>query len=99
VKPKVTSYGSPWQNGIAERFFLSTRTDLLNHVVIFIEDHFHHLMSEYIDYYNGDRYHLSVGRDSPLGRKIQQKLFEYCKVKSVPILGGLQHRYEWKQVA
>jgi len=39
IKPKVTSYNSPWQNGVAERFVLSARTDLFNHVVVFSEDH------------------------------------------------------------
>jgi len=99
VKPKVTSYRSPWQNGLAERFVLSARSDLLNHVIIFGEDHLRRLMKKYINYYNGDRCHLSVGRDSPLSRDIQQKPFESCKVKSIPKLGGLQHKYEWKQVA
>jgi len=99
VKPKVTSYQSLWQNGVVERFVLSARTDLFNHIIVFSEDYLHCLMKEYIDYYNGDSCHLSLGRDSPIGRKIQQKAFESCKVKSISKLGGLQHRYEWKQVA
>ncbi len=99
IKPKVTSYWSPWQNGVAERFVLNARTDILNHVIVFSEDHLRRLMKEYIDYYNGDRCHLSVGRDSPLGRPIQQKPFESSKVKSISKLGGLQHRYEWERAA
>ena len=83
IKPKVTSCRSLWQNGVAERFVLSTRTDLLNHVVVFSEDHLRRLMKEYIDYYNEDRCHLSLGRDSPFDREIQEKPFESSKVKSV----------------
>jgi putative transposase len=55
-------------------------------------------MKEYIDYYNNDRCHLAIGRDSPNGRKIQKKP-EKGKVKSIPKLGGLVHRYEWKKTA
>jgi len=99
IKPKVTSYKSPWQNGVAERFVLSARTDLLNHVIVFDEDHLRRLMKEYVDYYNGDRCHLSVERNSPLGREIQERPSESCTVKSISKLGGLQHRYEWKKAA
>jgi len=42
---------------------------------------------------------MDIRRDSPLSRKIQKKPFESSKVKSVPKLGGLQHKYEWKEVA
>jgi putative transposase len=35
----LTSYRSPWQNGIAERWVLTLRRELLDHVVIFNEAH------------------------------------------------------------
>jgi len=56
-------------------------------------------MKEYIDYYNEDRCHLSLGRDSPLGRNVEEKPFDSSKVKSIPKLGGLQNKYEWKKAA
>ncbi len=96
--PKVTSYKSPWQKGTAGRFVLNARTDLLNHVIAFNEDHLPRLMREYIEYYNGDRCHLSLERDLPLGREIQQKPYESTKVISVLKIGGIQHRYEWQEV-
>jgi len=99
VKPKITSYKSPWQNGIAERFILSAREDLTNHTIIFNKDHLRRLMREYIDYYNKDRCHLSLNRDSPLGRTAQKKPSESSMIVSIPKLGGLQHRYEWKKAA
>ena len=67
IKPKITSYKSPWQNGICERFILSARSEVLNHVIIFNEDYLRKLMKEYVEYYNKDRCHLSLGRNSPLG--------------------------------
>ena len=87
------------QNGIAQRFVLSARTDILNHVIIFNGAHLQRLMKEYVEYYNNDRCYLSLGRDSLVGRDIQLKPSDSSKVKSIPKLGGLQHRYEWKQPA
>ncbi len=99
VKPKITSYKSPWQNGIAERFILSAREDLTNHTIIFNKDHLRRLMREYIDYYNKDHCHLSLNRDSPLGRTAQKKPSDSTKIIAIPRLGGIQQRYEWKEVA
>jgi putative transposase len=99
IIPKVTSYKSPWQNGVAERFVLSVRTELINHVIIFSEDHLRRLMKEYVDYYNKDRCHLSLNRDSPFGREVVNKPTENAKVKSSSILGGIHQKYTWNKVA
>ena len=99
VIPKVTSYKSPWQNGVAERLILSIRRELLSHLIVFSEDHLRRLLQEYIDYYNRDRCHLSLDRDSPLGREPQMKSTESAKVISIPKIGGIQHRYEWDKAA
>jgi putative transposase len=99
ITPKVTSYKSPWKNGVAERLVKSIRNELLNHVVVFSEDHLRRLMKEYIDYYNKDRCHLSLNRDSPMGRKVDSKHSKNAKVKSEPILDGLHHKYIWRKAA
>ncbi len=99
IGSKVISCKSPWQNGIAERLILSIRSELLNRVIVFNENHLRRLLKEYVEYYNKDRCHLSLARDSPLGREIQKKPSESAEVSSVSILGGLQHRYEWKEAA
>ena len=99
INPKVTYHRNPWQNGIAERFVLSARNDLLNSVSVINEDHLRRLIKEYIEYYNNDRCHLSLERDSPLGRKAQEKPSESGKIFSISKLSGLQHRYEWKKAA
>jgi hypothetical protein len=44
------SYRSPWQNGTAERWILSCRLELLEHVVVFGERHLVRLMLSYISY-------------------------------------------------
>jgi len=99
TKPKVTSYKCPWQNGVAERYVLSVRNDMLNQMVIFNEEQLRDLLKQYVEYYNNDRCHLSVGRDSPNGREIQKKPFGSTKAISFPKIGGLHHVYKWDNAA
>ena len=94
VKPTVTSYKSPWQNGITERLILSIHNELLNHIIVFNEDHLRRLMSEYVAFYNKDRCHLSLDRDSPMARTAQKKSSQSAKVIFVLKLGGIQNKYE-----
>jgi putative transposase len=54
IEPKRTSFQSPWQNGIAERFVGSRRRDLLDVVIVLNERHLKRLMNEYIRYYHGE---------------------------------------------
>jgi putative transposase len=96
---KVTGYKCPWQNGLAERCVLSVRDDALNRMVIFNEDLLQDLMTQYVEYYNNDRCHLSVNRDSPNGRKIQNKPFGSAKIISFPRISGLHHVYKWDKAA
>jgi putative transposase len=99
IKPKVTSYKSPWQNGVCERWILSVRREILNHVIVFNENHLRRLMKEYVDYYNKDRCHLTLNRDSPVGRNIDRKPSKSAKVNSSSLLGGLHHKYTWQKAA
>ena len=46
--PVRTSFESPWQNGIAERWVESCRRDLLDHVIAMNEAHLKRLLSEYV---------------------------------------------------
>jgi putative transposase len=46
IEPKRTSFRSPWQNGVAERFVGSCRRDLLDHVIVLNERHLQRLMTE-----------------------------------------------------
>jgi putative transposase len=40
ITPKRTSFRSPWQNGIAERWVGNCRRDLLDHVIVLDERHY-----------------------------------------------------------
>jgi transposase InsO family protein len=69
IVPQRTSFHSPWQNGVAERFVGSCRRDLLDHVISLNERHLKRLMAEYVRYYHEDRTHLALLKKTPLGRK------------------------------
>jgi hypothetical protein len=51
IQRKQTSFWSPWQNGIAERFVCNCRRDLLDHMIVLNERHLKRLMNEYARYY------------------------------------------------
>ena len=94
IQPKRTSFRSPWQNGIAERWVGNCRRDLLDHVIVLNERHLKRLMSEYVRYYHDDRTHLALAKETPAGREAENHHDAGCKVISMPRLGGLHHRYD-----
>jgi putative transposase len=93
IEPKRTSFQSPWQNSVAERFVGSCRRDLLDHVIIFDERHLKRLMNEYISYYHDDRTHLGLDKRTPSGREVAGRTTRIRRVVSIPRIGGLHHRY------
>src|SRR6266550_4135193 len=54
ITPIRTSFESPWQNGVAERWVESCRRDLLDQVIAVSERHLKRLLSEYVRYENGE---------------------------------------------
>ena len=94
IQPKRTSFRSPWQNGVAERWVQNGRRDLLDHVIVLNEPHLKRLMTEYIRYYHEDRTHLALAKNTPAGREEENHRDASCRVVSVPRLGGLHHRYD-----
>jgi transposase InsO family protein len=94
IEPKRTSFRSPWQNGVAERFVGNCRRDMLDHVIVLNERHLKRLMSEYVHYYHDDRTHLGLKKQTPAGRSPVEKPGPSGQVISMPRLGGLHHRYD-----
>jgi len=89
IIPKQTSFRSPWQNGVAERWVGSCRRDLLDHIVALNERHLKRLLSEYVRYHHEDRTHLGLGKGTPEGRIRSQAS---GRVLSQERLGGLLHQ-------
>jgi transposase InsO family protein len=93
IEPKRTSFESPWQSGIAERFVGTCRRDLLDHMIVLNERHLKRLMTEYVRYYHNDRTHLGLGKQTPANREAVKSTAISVKVISIPRLGGMHHRY------
>ncbi len=94
ITPERTSFRSPWQNGVAERWVGNCRRDLLDHVIVLNEPHLKRLMCEYVRYYHDDRTHLALGKQTPEGRVAAADADASCGIVAMPRLGGLHHRYE-----
>src|ERR1039458_7245164 len=94
IEPKRTSFRSPWQNGVAERWVGSCRRELLDHVIVVNERHLKRLMSEYVRYYHEDRTHITLAKGTPAGRDAATTFETHHRVVSTPRLGGLHHRYD-----
>ena len=99
IEPLRTGFQSPWQNGVAERWVGTCRRELLDHVIVFDEAHLRRLLFEFREYYHTDRTHLSLGKDTPRGRPVCAALSPTAHVTSLPRIGGLHHRYEWREAA
>lgn len=99
TKPRRIAYRSPWQNPVAERWIGNCRRELLEHVVVFDRRHLVRLVRGYVGYYHADRCHLGLGKDAPDGRPVMRPLSTTAKVVALPRVGGLHHRYVWREAA
>ena len=99
LKPKRTSVQAPWQNGIAERWVGSCRREILDHVIALNEQHLRRLIRDYVNYHHDDRIHDSLEKDTPNRRPVEHRPSPRATVISNPRLGGLHHRYSWREAA
>jgi hypothetical protein len=89
IRDRPTALRSPGPNAYAERLIGSMRRELLDHIVVFGERHLRQLLSLYMTYYNEARTHLSLNKDAPVPRAVQ----DIGQVLAKPHLGGLHHQY------
>jgi transposase InsO family protein len=99
IEAKRTVARSPWQNGVAERWIGSCRRELLDRVVILDEGHLRRLLREYVGYYVEDRCHLALEKDAPELRPVQPRPSGRARVVAQRRVGGLHHRYSWREAA
>jgi transposase InsO family protein len=98
TEPVRTAYQSPWQNGLAERWIGTCRRELLDRVIVLNERHLHRRLREYVVYYNVERVHTRL-RDAPHGRPLESRPSPEAEVFGLPCVGGLHHRYVWREAA
>jgi hypothetical protein len=94
IRDIVTTYRSPWQNGYVERVIGSIRREFLDHVIVMNENHLRKLLKEYFHYYNFQRTHLGLDKDSPVSRPVQV----IGKIGKVPVANGF-HNYYFREAA
>ena len=96
---KRTGVQASCQNGTAERWVGSCRREMLDHIIALNERHLLLLLQDYVRYYHQDRVHDSLDKDTPEGRSVETKPDDNATVISLTCLGGLHHRYTWRQAA
>jgi len=88
----VTARASPWQNAYCERVIGTLRRECLDHVVAVNERQLKRVLDDFVRYYNASRTHLSLAKNSPVGRLVSSR--RGGAVVAFPEAGGLHHRYE-----
>ena len=99
TRPHRTAYRSPWQNPMAERWIGGCRRELFDHVIVLNELHAVRLARAYIGYFHEDRTHLGLDKNTPCGRPVTPRPSSTTRVVAIPRVGGLHHRYEWREAA
>ncbi|UCF67678.1 MAG: hypothetical protein JSV80_18300, partial [Acidobacteriota bacterium] len=99
IEPIRTSFRSPWQNGTAGRWVASARRDLLDRVIVLNEQHLRRLLRGYLRDHHQDRCHLSLSKDCPSPRKTNLRPSCDASIVALPRVGGLYHRYQWREAA
>lgn len=92
IEEVITASQSPWQNPYAERLIGSIRRECLDHVIVLNEEHLRRVLKRHFSYYHHWRTHLSLERDCPESRMVQN--VGDGEVIEVPEVGGLHHHYE-----
>jgi putative transposase len=92
IREVLTAPQSPWQNAYLERLIGSIRRECLDHVMVLNETGLRRILKSYFEYYERSRTHLSLGKDAPVSRPVQQ--IGKGRIVEIPQVGGLHHRYE-----
>ena len=71
IEEVISARKSPWQNPFAERVIGSIRRECTDHVIALGERHLVRVLRRYATYYNESRTHLSLMRNSPSPRQVE----------------------------
>ena len=77
-------------SGICER--LGAKFPGPTRLILFSEADLSRPLRRFVDYYHRSRTHLSLEKDTPESRPVQER--EAGRIVAIPEVGGLPHRYE-----
>jgi hypothetical protein len=84
---------------VLERWIGSCRRELLDHLIVLDDIHLRRVIRDYVSYYHADRIHDALEKDTPAKPPVSAKPDQSAHLISFPRLGGLHHRYDWRQAA
>ena len=87
-----------WDNYV-ERLNGSIRRECTDHVIVFGENHLRRILRDYFGYYHEDRTHLGLAKETPKERQVSNRGSPNARLVELPRVGGLHHRYEWREAA
>ena len=90
IKSLRTPIRAPSANSIAERWVRTVRRECLDHLILINERHLRRILVVFVDYYNHDRPHRSLGLQAP----VPEPQSSHGGIAVRPVLGGLHHVYE-----
>ncbi|MDF3821279.1 integrase core domain-containing protein [Leptospira sp. 96542] len=100
INHNKTAVRSPWQNGYAERFVKTCKNEFLDYFIPINEYHLQVKLDQFIHFYNHNRTHLALNKETPVPSPILHKPRDgNCHLEANPVLGGLYHTYSWKKTA
>ncbi|HIG39504.1 MAG TPA: integrase [Gammaproteobacteria bacterium] len=99
IEEVLTAYHSPWQNAYVERLNGSIRRECTDHIIVWNERHLKRILRGYFDYHNNDRTHLGLAKETPVKRPVSKLVSVSNELLEMPRVGGLHHRYEWREAA
>jgi len=95
VKIKKVGPKAANMNAFIERWIQSIKHECLDHFLVFGEDHFNYLVSEYVAHYHTERPHQSLG-NKPLTGNEPPATLEFDQDEAIACrerLGGLLKHY------
>ncbi len=98
IEPTRTSYRSPLQNGVAERFVGTVRRELLDHLIVLVTGTSVACSGSTSGTTHGPP-HLGLEKHAPMGRLVEPRPAGATGVHAGPWVGGLHHRYSWRAPA
>lgn len=83
-----------------KRWLQSLQVECLDHFVVFGEDHFRHLITEYLAHYSKDRPHQGLDNKPLDGHSLKPRTgWKADQLECTESLGGVLKSYAWKAAA